>query len=483
MNKLNISIFWSKNFESLFKVCSESLIREKNINIVQKNIELNSNIFGFRTNSWYECAKFKVDFFLECLINLDLDYLICSDVDIQFFQPKLLFEIVQTAKENDLEYYGTKECNGNGYNCGFYIIKKCKKIEEMLINTSSKILKIKTPFAEQDLINKLLSELKVNHRLIPNKYYCLGKGQQAGSTCCFHHAIMTTGIKDKTEQIKFKYKEFYKNYYENNDFEVEEKYGKISSKNGLEVETSKGKINLFDPFSKNPEFSVISLCCNRLEYTTKSINSICENAGTVDYEHIVVNQASTDGTKEWLEYIRELSWFNKIRPVHLNKNLGYWKGFCHGFDISLGEYIVLIDNDIVVETPNFLNEMKNELIKFRFDIVQSQLKEAYYTRPDRKVGGNINDPKSHIPYPTAFYMMHRKNFIHHLKLCDCYVNYKKTMSTDKVISYQIDGLLPNQSKSLSKIKYPPYHIYPNTPDKIYQQKNPNKKEIKNIKLI
>ena len=210
-----------------------------------------------------------------------------------------------------------------------------------------------------------------------------------------------------------------------------------------------------------PKYSVITNCCNRLEYTTASVNSICLNAADADYEHLVVNQNSSDGTKEWLDYVIGLPWFSRVKPIHRPENLGYWKGYCAGFDASQGDYIVCIDNDIVVETPDFLNQLCEVLESSKFDIVAPQLREAYYTCPHRKIGGDIADPSSHIPYPTAFFMMKRTDFIHNLSLCDDYVWHKKSMSTDKVLANQIDGLQKGQAMSLSKKKYPPHYVYSN----------------------
>lgn len=208
------------------------------------------------------------------------------------------------------------------------------------------------------------------------------------------------------------------------------------------------------------KYSVISLCCNRLEYTIQSVNSITQKAGTEDYEHVVVNQASSDGTKEWLDYISKLDWYKKVKPIHKEENWGYWKGFCAGFDSCVGDFVVFIDNDIVVETQNFLDIMWENLVNSEFDIIKSQLRETYYTRPDRKIGGSIKKG-DHIPYPTAFYMMRRKDFVRGIKSAASWQHYKKSFSTDKVMSYQIEGILPDLKTAVSKIKYPPQIVYSN----------------------
>ena len=44
--------------------------------------------------------------------------------------------------------------------------------------------------------------------------------------------------------------------------------------------------------------SIITRCLNRLEYTAQVIDAVRRNT-CVEYEHIIVDNASSDGTQEW----------------------------------------------------------------------------------------------------------------------------------------------------------------------------------------
>ena len=45
--------------------------------------------------------------------------------------------------------------------------------------------------------------------------------------------------------------------------------------------------------------SIITRCYNKLEYTIRCIESVARNTEYDNYEHIIVNNNSNDGTTEW----------------------------------------------------------------------------------------------------------------------------------------------------------------------------------------
>jgi len=89
--------------------------------------------------------------------------------------------------------------------------------------------------------------------------------------------------------------------------------------------------------------SIIITAYNKLAYTQKCINSIIKTAH--DFEIIVINNASTDGTKEWLD---DLALKNKnIIPIHNKVNKGQ-TGRNDGLVIARGDILFQIDNDVEV---------------------------------------------------------------------------------------------------------------------------------------
>lgn len=100
--------------------------------------------------------------------------------------------------------------------------------------------------------------------------------------------------------------------------------------------------------------SIIILTYNKLDYTQQCIESIREYTDKGSYEIIVVDNASTDGTREWLKSQAD------IYTVLNESNVGFPKGCNQGIEVANGENIVLLNNDVIV-TPGWLDILCNAL--------------------------------------------------------------------------------------------------------------------------
>ena len=65
--------------------------------------------------------------------------------------------------------------------------------------------------------------------------------------------------------------------------------------------------------------NIIMRAFNRLEYTSLTIREIDRLAGYDDYKIIVIDQASTDGTGQWLKSLVKEGYY-KIKPIYLAEN-------------------------------------------------------------------------------------------------------------------------------------------------------------------
>lgn len=209
--KIPLVCVWSANFRHLFEIFKKSLLINEDIELITKEIDLSSYTkFGFRTDSWYEAAILKVSFILENL--KERDKIIFSDCDIQYFNPFILNVLFQELETKDLEYYGTKEPGAERkiYNCGFYVIRKTEKTITLFKKTIEAINRKKFKFAEQDVINVLLKNMKIKHAFIEEKYYCMGPEEKINEFTAFHHAIVSQTSTEKINQFKDKYLDFFK---------------------------------------------------------------------------------------------------------------------------------------------------------------------------------------------------------------------------------------------------------------------------------
>lgn len=91
--------------------------------------------------------------------------------------------------------------------------------------------------------------------------------------------------------------------------------------------------------------SIVILTFNQLEYTKKCVESI-RRFTPEDHEIIFVDNGSKDGTREWL---RELvSRNSNYRLIENRENSGFSKGCNQGIRESRGEFILLLNNDVIV---------------------------------------------------------------------------------------------------------------------------------------
>jgi len=102
--------------------------------------------------------------------------------------------------------------------------------------------------------------------------------------------------------------------------------------------------------------SIIILVCNQIAYTRKCMESIIKHTN-VPFELIVVDNASTDGTLQYLESeLSQLMPEDRLRIIKNNENLGFAKGNNQGIAASRGDYVMFLNNDVVV-TPGWLSKM------------------------------------------------------------------------------------------------------------------------------
>lgn len=103
------------------------------------------------------------------------------------------------------------------------------------------------------------------------------------------------------------------------------------------------------------DVSIIIINYNTWHLTKKCIDSIFQKTNNISYEIILVDNASTDGSKEIFEKD------SRIRYIYSTVNLGFGKGNNLGFHYAKGRYIFLLNSDTelinnaILELVNFLN--------------------------------------------------------------------------------------------------------------------------------
>ena len=107
-----------------------------------------------------------------------------------------------------------------------------------------------------------------------------------------------------------------------------------------------------------PLVSIIVLTYNGLAYTKICINSILDYTAYPNFELIIVDNRSTDGTGE---YLNELKLQNdpRIKIILNEENVGFAAGNNIGIKNSGGDYVVLLNNDVYVTRGWLTSLIKN----------------------------------------------------------------------------------------------------------------------------
>ncbi|MDP2183249.1 MAG: glycosyltransferase family 2 protein [Actinomycetota bacterium] len=95
--------------------------------------------------------------------------------------------------------------------------------------------------------------------------------------------------------------------------------------------------------AKERRVSIIVLTHNQLDYTKACFDAIFET--TAGFELVVVDNASTDGTTD---YLRELDRERRnIRVIYNTRNAGFARGCNQGVSVAKYELLCLLNNDTV----------------------------------------------------------------------------------------------------------------------------------------
>ena len=106
---------------------------------------------------------------------------------------------------------------------------------------------------------------------------------------------------------------------------------------------------------KKKKVSIIILTYNQLAFTKDCIESIRKYTKPGSYELIIVDNASTDGTREWL--IEQQKNNTDIQVVLNEENLGFPKGCNIGISQSQKKSDILLLNNDTIVTIHWLDNL------------------------------------------------------------------------------------------------------------------------------
>lgn len=110
--------------------------------------------------------------------------------------------------------------------------------------------------------------------------------------------------------------------------------------------SSRFESNLCALVALHPKVSIVVVTYNNVALTQGCIESLLRNTTYPNYELIIVDNASTDDTRNYLRYLSRNE--GHINIVLNDRNLGFAAANNQGLRLASGDYLVLLNNDTVV---------------------------------------------------------------------------------------------------------------------------------------
>lgn len=170
------------------------------------------------------------------------------------------------------------------------------------------------------------------------------------------------------------------------------KYAPYTERNADMREAQQRHLQRFyaEVFAKSYVCSIVIPVWNRLELTKGCLTALSQIKDQPEYEVIVVDNGSTDGSEKFL---RELK--GDVQIIRNEQNLGFAKACNQGAKAARGKYLVFLNNDTIPQ-PGWLSSLVSEVDAHpEVGIVGSKL-----VYPDGTVqhAGVVRDLEHRLPY-------------------------------------------------------------------------------------
>lgn len=142
------------------------------------------------------------------------------------------------------------------------------------------------------------------------------------------------------------------------------------------------------------KYSIVMLTCNRAHLLGDSLHRVLQYQPQ-ESEVIVVDNASTDGTSDILSSL-------PVTHVRLNKNYGVWARNL-GFDLCRGEFIIQIDDDVMVADSAWVIKMESF---FASDVIAVG-QQGFFLSTTTWMGGDVAHTGEYCDILTGFLWMFR----------------------------------------------------------------------------
>lgn len=151
------------------------------------------------------------------------------------------------------------------------------------------------------------------------------------------------------------------------------------------------------------DLSIIILNYNAKDFLLPCIKGIVEHTANLDYEIIVVDNASTDGSADYIEH-KLLPRFTELKLIKSEKNNGYASGNNIGIKVAHGRHVIIMNPDIVI----WKNSLK-QMVEFMDDHPKVGMAGPKLLSPDGSLQYFV------YRFPTPLVLLYRRTSLSRFK--------------------------------------------------------------------
>lgn len=176
--------------------------------------------------------------------------------------------------------------------------------------------------------------------------------------------------------------------------------------------------------------SVITVCYNDLPSLERTVSSVKQLSKHIDFEHIIVDGGSTDGTCEYIESLdqRHLVWISEV-------DNGIFDAFNKGIELCKGEWVHFLNaGDVFVDIPELgLDAVKPSCNFLCFSVLKRKRKDYVWHPTLNKGYGFVNVAHPGLVVRRSFYLSSEKYLTSLRYVSDSWFIWHHVVPTETVI--------------------------------------------------
>ena len=193
--------------------------------------------------------------------------------------------------------------------------------------------------------------------------------------------------------------------------ETNEHLRRINEQAELQPDTTNNFCHIKRTMSDNPLISIIIPTRNKLQLLSTLLEGLWNNTDYSNFEIIIIDNNSDE--QETITYLQELQRNEKIKLLNYDDKFNYSLMINKAIAHANSEYVGIINNDITIIHPEWLDEMVCQILRKQVGIVGAKL---LYPDGTLQHGGMVTGLKGYVGYPHKHFPSATRGYLHRLEI-------------------------------------------------------------------